>query len=457
MRVQRLAVLLFVAAIGALSASQGGPSASGVTVFEGARLITGDGGPALEASSFLVENGRFTAVGRKGELRIPDRTVRVDLTGKTVIPGLVEAHSHPGYRAGLTFTADNYTRENLIDTLSRYAYHGVAAILALGTDRAELPFQLRAEASPGIALFRTAGSGLAMPNAGPGVPMRDAAYGVTTEAEARGHVQTLAAKKVDIVKIWVDDRNGTVQKLTPSLYRAIVDEAHRRRLRVIAHVFDLADAKDLLRAGVDAFAHPPRDQVVDDEFIALMKQRPQVSIMPTFWGERLGVFAAKPGWLEEPLLRETFSPEEISRLSAAFANASPEAVERSRKTVATVKSTVAKLGAAGVQFTVGTDAGGVSGGQFFGWATHIEMESMVAAGLTPGQVIVAATRNSARLAGLDRLGTIAVGKSADFVVLDANPLEDIRHTRRISQVYLKGERVDRAALRAKWSGGAPRP
>ena len=87
-----------------------------------------------------------------------------------------------------------------------------------------------------------------------------------------------------------------------------------------------------------------------------------------------------------------------------------------------------------------------------GWNPHIEMADMVAAGMTPAQVIVAATRTSAEILQLSDLGTIAPGKSADFLVLDANPLDDITNTRRISQVYLRGAPVDRAALRARWTG-----
>jgi imidazolonepropionase-like amidohydrolase len=422
-----------------------------VIVFEGARLIAGDGRPAIDNAAFVIEGDTVTAVGPNASVRVPAGAVHVDLTGKTVMPGIVDAHTHPGYRRRLTFSADNYTRENLLDTLNRLAYHGVAATLEMGTGRGDLPYQLRTESHAGAALFHTAGRGFAMPNAGPGVPMRDAAYGVTTEGEARKFVQELAARHVDIVKVWVDDRNHTVPKLTPPLYRAIIDEAHKHQLRVVAHIFELDDAKDLLRAGIDGFAHLPRDRVADDELIALVKQKPNVFFMLTLWAERRGIFGRTPAWLNEPLLRETFSPEEVKQLADSFANTSAEELERARAIVELEKATLAKLRAANARIVVGTDSGGVSGAQYFGWAAQIEMESMVALGLTPAHAIVAATRNAADAAGFSRLGAIAAGKSADFIVLDGNPLDDIRNTRRINQVYLRGEAVDRASLKARWS------
>jgi len=445
-------VLSLVVAVVLLLGLRGSPSAAArTTAFLGARLIAGDGRAPLESCSLIVTGGRVVSIGPVSAAKIPSDAERIDLTGKTIIPALVEAHSHPGYRKGLTFSADNYTRENLIDTLRRFAYYGVGAVLALGTDRGDVPFDLRAQSPPGAALFRTAGAGFAMPNAGPGGPMRDSAYGVTTETDAIRDVAALAARHVDIVKIWVDDRGGTVPKLTPPLYRAIIREAHARGLRVVAHVFDLADAKDLMSAGIDGFAHLPRDKVVDEEFLELVKARPNVFFLTTLWGERRGVFAGRPAWLDEPLIRETLSGEEWHQLAESFTAATTEERERSRRTVAIVNQNIAKLATLGARFGLGTDSGGVSGGQFFGLASHIEMESMVAAGLTPAQVIVAATRNSAQIVGLDRRGVMAPGNSADFIVLDANPLDDIRNTRRIDRVYLGGEQVDRVEIRKAWA------
>lgn len=416
------------------------------TLFEGARLITGDGG-VVENSAFVVANRQFAQVGRKGEVALPAGGARVDLTGKTVMPAIVDAHVHMGYRKGLDFSTNNYTRENLTDILDRFAYYGVAAILEAGTSRSDLVYEMRANPPPG-ALFLTAGKGFGMPNAGPGGPMRDSAYGVTTDEDARKDVQELAAKKVDLIKIWVDDRGGTVEKLKPNLYRAIIDEAHEHNIKVFAHISNLADAKDLLRAGLDGFAHMVRDRDIDDEMLALVKERPNTFFQQTLWGERLSFYPAKPDWVDEPIVRETFSPEEIRLLGASFSQ--PEN-PNARAQGATNLRNIAKLKAAGGRFVLGTDTGGVTGGQYFGLGSHIELELLVTrGGLAPMEAILAGTRNSAQVLGLNQLGQVAAGNSADFIVLAANPLDNIANTRKIDTVYLRGAEVPRASLTAKW-------
>jgi imidazolonepropionase-like amidohydrolase/streptogramin lyase len=423
-----------------------GTPASTATLFEGARLIAGDGRPPVENSAFLVENGRFTQIGTKGSLRAPTGGGRVDFSGKTVMPALIDAHVHLGYRNGQTFTAANYTPENVIDELERFAYHGVAAVLEAGTGRGVLPFQIRESSrSRGGARYLTAGRGFAMPNAGPGVPMRDAPYGITTEAEARRDVQELAANRPDMIKIWVDDRGGTVEKLKPNLYRAIIDEAHRHGIRVMAHIAALDDAKDLLRAGVDGFGHVFRDKDVDEELTQMLRARPNVFFVETLWGERNAIYGKEPAWVGAPLSRATLSAGQIKQLADGFkAAASTDGAQR-------LLRNVSALNRAGAMLALGTDTGGVTGGGYFGLASLVELELLVKAGLTPSQAIVAATRTSASVLGLDALGTIAPGKSAAFVVLDANPLDDIANAREIGEVYLDGARIDRDALRAKWA------
>ena len=296
--------------------------ASTAVFFEGARLIAGDAAVPIERSAFLVEDGAFVRVGRQGELTPPSGAARVDLAGKTVMPAMIDVHTHLGYRNGATFRAENFTRDNLLDQLHRFASYGVAAVASAGTDRGDLTFRLRDEPARG-ALVRTSGRGLAPPDAGPSPPMRDAPYGVSTDEEARNDVRELAARRVDFVKIWVDDRNGTVPKLSPALYRAIIDEAHKHNLRVFAHIGTLADAKDLLRSGLDGFLHPVRDRDVDEELLGLLKERPNVFFALTLFAPRLATYATRPAWLDEALLRGAVSPEEVARIGEAVASEGP--------------------------------------------------------------------------------------------------------------------------------------
>lgn len=427
----------------------------GPTLYEGARLITGDGRAAIEDSAFLVENGHFTRVGRRGDIQPPAGAVRVRLDGKTVIPALIDGHSHIGYMKNLTSGAQNYTRENILDHMRRFAYFGVAASQSMGSDFGELPFQIRDETLagkyPDAARFLTAGRGLAplveiLPD-----NMRQAAFPVTTVAGARASVQELAPRKVKLIKTWVDDRGGAIKPLSPELYRAIIDEAHKNNLRVAVHATELAQAKELLRAGIDVFAHMISD--VDDELVSLFKQHPNTVILSAFGGPRRAAYAP---WLHpvHPLILETVLPEQIARLQKRFPVVDPAELARATAGWERLARGVVKLNAAGVKIGVGTDGGGQQGDQFLGWTMHTELENLVATGMTPAQVLVAATRTTAEILDLDDLGMVATGKSADFVVLDANPLDDITNSRKISQVYLRGVLIDRAKLRAGFLNAA---
>jgi imidazolonepropionase-like amidohydrolase len=307
-----------------------------------------------------------------------------------------------------------------------------------------LIFQLRdATRSPTYTgtLIRTAWRGIAPPDAGPFPPMRAAPFGVTTEEQARARVRELAARKVDLVKIWVDDRNGTLPKLSPAIYEAVIDEAHKHNLRVIAHTVTLADVKALLRANIDGFAHMFRDHEADAEVMDLLKARPNVFFMLTLWAPRLAATTAPPAWLDDARLKETASADQIQEFRAPFANRTAQSVADAAGEWNNLQKNVKALGKASVKLVLGTDVGGNTGGPLLGWTEHIELENMVVAGMTPAGAITAATRGSADALRIDELGTIARGKRADFLVLDANPLDDITNTRKISAVYQRGARI----------------
>ena len=451
MRTRGFIILAAFIAIATHPAAQAQRTA-GPALYEGARLIAGDGAAPIENSAFLVQNGRIVRVGRRGELQASAGASRVDLTGKTVIPALVDAHSHIGYMKDLTSGPQNYTRENILDHMHRFAYFGVAASQAMGSDFGELPFQIREELlagkDPDAARFLTAGRGLAplqeiSPN-----NMRHAAYAVTTVEGARADVQELAQRKIALIKTWVDDRGGTIKPMAPELYGAIIDEAHKHGMRVAVHATGMSDAKNLLRANIDVFAHMITD--VDTDLVALFKQHPNTYVLTALGGPRRVVSAP---WLNPPhaLIAETVSSQQVKRLQERLAAQTPKAVEDGKQAWDKLARGLELLSAAGVKIGIGTDGGGQTGDQFVGWTMHTELENLVIAGLTPMQALVAGTRTSAEVLGLTDLGTIATGKSADFVVLDANPLDDITNTRRISKVFLRGHEVDRARLRAGWS------
>ncbi|MBI4458475.1 MAG: amidohydrolase family protein [Acidobacteria bacterium] len=427
---------------------------SEVVLFEGARLIAGDGSAPIENAAFLVRDGKIDQVGRQGALQLPPGASRVDLTGKTVMPMLINLHGHIGYLKGVTVDPKHFTREQVLDELRRHQYYGIGVVQVLGTDRHDLELRIRDEQrsgalkDPTLAVLFSAGRGIVAPNDnGPngGPPfsvdvMREAA----SEAEGRRHVRELAAEKVDAVKMWVDDRNGRFPKLKPEVYRAIIDEAHKLNLKVLVHATLLEDSKALVKAGVDGLAHPVRGGPIDDEFVQLMKQH------DVFQCTTVGM-GGKTAWIDDPALAESVAPA----VRAAMKPQGAGPTEAQSAAYGNLLRTMKLLSDAGVRIALCGDEGTSAQGQP-GFREHLELEALAEAGLTPLEVIRAATQTPAEILGLHELGTLTPGKRADFIVLDANPLDRIANTRNIAAIYKAGRAIDRAALRAAWTG-SPSP
>jgi imidazolonepropionase-like amidohydrolase len=431
-------------------------AADAQTLYEGARLIAGDGSAVIERSAIVVDDGRISQVGQQGQIQAPASARRIDLAGKTVMPMLIATHVHPGFQRGTSYVRDNYTADTIVNDLNRALYFGVSVAQSQGIETGDVMYQLRAAQQAGklppTATLLVAGRGIGSPNAGPGgATYAGMAYEVTTEIESRTAVRELADRKVDLVKIWVDDRNGRAPKLSAPLYRAIIEEAHARGLRVSAHVFYHSDAVELVNAGVDAFAHLVRDTVMDDALVAAIVKR-GVYVNGNLSFPRKSTYPSLPRWLSpgdpmRQLLTESVSEPVLDRLRAYFSKRDPKAVDAARQRYGILEQSLAKLSKAGAKIVLGADTGLED--HLFGMAEQLELEAMVDAGMTPADAIRAATSRSAEFLQLKSKGTLRAGADADFVVLDANPLDAIANTRRISRVVLSGQEIDRPALRAR--------
>ena len=450
-----LLTLGFIAITVVLATSQSSDVPAAV-IYEGARLLIGDGG-VVESGALVVQSGRISAVGPVGKVAAPSGAAHVNLAGKTVMPAMINVHAHLGYEGYTSWGADNHTPENVLEHLQREAAYGVGAVQSVGSSPVDQSLLIQKNQQAGK--FPTASRffftpGMAPPNGGPDAVLRVATTKlhvineVSTPEEARAAVRRMAEKKIPQVKLWYDDRRGTYPKLTPATLQAIVDEAHMRGMVVNAHATTLPDQKAVVRAGADVLVHLVQGEQIDDELIAILRQKKPYWATVIGLGDRPGV-CENDRFFEEALpagiIQTIRATKEARPLTANCAPPGPNAPRREE----IMAYNFPRMIDAGVRLVLGTDAG-VHPGHTFGTADHVELARWVQLGVKPADAIVAATSTPAQLLGIRDMGTLAVGKSADFVVLDANPLDDIRNTRRIASVYLRGRAVDRAALLAKW-------
>jgi len=413
-------------------------------VLKGARLIDGTGRPAIENSVLLIEGDHVVAAGKAGTISIPKGAEVRDVSGKTIMPALINLHGHLGLSSnGADSAVGHYTEENVVKQLNKYLSYGVATVTSLGQDEDEI-YKIRDAQHAGTlggARLYSAGRGF-LEYTGRTYP-NDIRYRPQTPEEARADVRELAAHHPDFLKMWVDDGLGHGTKIKPAIYQAIIEEAHKQHIRVFAHEYYLGDAKALLATGLDGFAHSIRDQPVDQEVMTTMKAR-GVFLIPTLVrDEVLFAYADNLKWLDDPFFKAGYDPAAL-----AFVR-SPQNVEKGRRDpdiakyragLEMAKKNLKTLSDAGVKIAFGTDSGIPT--RFPGYFEHRELQLMVEAGLTPMKAIVAATGTNAEiLGGAKTFGTLQPGRRADFLVLDANPLDDIRNTEKLSAVWQSGKIV----------------
>jgi imidazolonepropionase-like amidohydrolase len=393
----------------------------------GARIIDGTGAPPISNGAIVVQGGRITAVGPAKQIEIPASATEVNVAGKTIVPGLINAHGHVNDVRGMKSSPEFYTPEHVRHQLALYARYGVTTVFSLGGD-GPAGLHVRDERPAGIARLFVAGPVIA----------------AAEPDAARRAVDDVKAMNADLVKIRVDDNLGTTKKMPAEAYRAVIDQAHKQGLKVAAHIFYLQDAKDILAAGGDFIAHSVRDLPVDRAFIDQLKAR-DICVCPTLMREvSTFVYESRPAFLDDPFFKRDADPAAVEGVQTPQHQASNRsaAATRYKAALEMAKSNLKQLKGAGVRIAMGTDTG--PAGRFQGYFEHLELEHMVSAGLTPMEVLVSATSDAAKCMGIDdRVGTLKPGLDADFLVLSANPLDNIRNTRTLESIWVRGTRVSR--------------
>ncbi|SHN32527.1 Imidazolonepropionase [Cyclobacterium lianum] len=395
--------------------------------FVGARIIDGNGAEPLEDGVLLIQENQIIAIGSRDEMEIPDQAEVIELTGKTIIPGIINGHGHVGDVQGIS--GGHYSSATIEKNLSIYAKYGITTVVSLGGDQEEaLPFRHAANQNP-VNRSRLFIAG--------------AVISGDTPAEAVQVVEKNHEMGVDFMKIRVDDNLGNATKMSEDVYRAVIDKSHELGYQIATHSYYLEDSRKLLEAGSDLLAHSVRDLPVDDSFIGLIKEK-NIGYCPTLTRElSTYVYEDTAAFFSDPFFlkvyrKDTFRPLlDPKRQAQVAANRSSQIYKRQ---LPTAYSNLKKLNEAGVPIVFGTDSGVPT--RFMGYFEHLEMEMMAEAGMQPMDILVAATKNVAEYLNLEGLGTLAPGHFADFIILDANPLQDIRNTRSIIETYIGGRVVE---------------
>ncbi|QHT70901.1 amidohydrolase family protein [Rhodocytophaga rosea] len=394
--------------------------------FTGATIIDGSGDAPIQNGVLLIQNGRVVAVGPKEKITIPENTTIQDVSGKTIIPGLINGHGHVGDVKGIQ--AGHYSKENILDNLAIYARYGITTVVSLGGDKKEAEsFRVVNDTSfSKRARLYIAGEVISG----------------NTPQEALAVLENNHKMGVDFMKIRVDDNLGTSPKMAEEVYQAVIKRSHELGYKIATHMYYLEDARKLLEAGTDMLAHSIRDVPVDESFIGLLKEK-KVSYcatltreLSTFVYEDTAAFFSDAFFLKE-YNRETIQPLLDPAKQAQMRNS--KSAQKNKQQLPIAMANLKTLSDQGIPIVFGTDSGMPA--RFMGYFEHLEMEMMAQAGLTPMQIILSATKNAAQYLGLKEVGTLSAFHWADFIILEADPLADIRNVRKMSQVYVAGEPV----------------
>jgi imidazolonepropionase-like amidohydrolase len=412
-------------------------------------LIDGTGRDAAPNSAMIITDGRITWVGPLTALKKPQGAQTVDLTGKFVMPGIMNMHGHLGNVIDFVQDPKNFTRENAVKQLKQYARYGVTSMVSMGSDQPPV-FDIRKEqraGRPHEARVFTAYKGFTGVGGYPttAAGMKGVPFEVSTNAQIDQDVKQLADMKVDLVKVWVDDHLGKDKKIPLDLVKHIIADAHQYHLKAAAHIFYLEDARTLVNSGLDAMAHSVRDKPVDDALIAAMKRTGTYQI-PTLSREAsMFVYGSYSKMLDDPLYAQAVSPAMLKTLKTAEyqkKSASDPDFKEYPQFLKTAQANLKKLHDAGVKIAFGTDTGVPL--RIPGYFEHWEMQLMAEAGIPARDIIMSASKNAAEFLGVEKdLGTLEKGKWADLVVLTRNPLADIRNSRAIESVMIAGNTIER--------------